>query len=113
MREAEELWGRCEDLAAEARLPGRVVGPLCDAARGLQLRNWSYRLAVEESEGVTIDVSTASRDFRSLVDHELLTAQGETKGRYYIAADKLTAVHSSIRATRSKRDATDLFGKQG
>ena len=113
VREAEELWGRCEDLAAEARLPGRVVGPLCDAARGLQLRNWSYRLAVEESEGVKIDVSTASRDFRSLVDHELLTAQGETKGRYYTAADKLTAVHSSLRATRAKRDTTDLCGKQG
>src|SRR2546429_1572490 len=60
--------------------------------------------------GLVIDVSTASRDFRALVDHECLTAQGETKARYYNAADKLTAVHSSIRATGAKRDTTELFG---
>lgn len=111
VRETEELWGRCEEIASKAHLPMRVVGPLSDAARGLRLRNWSYRLAVEESEGVSIDISTASRDFRALVARELLTAQGETRGRYYTATEKLKAVNAEIRAGRPKRDTADLFSK--
>ncbi len=109
VQETEELWGRCEEVALNAGLPARVVGPLCDAARGLKLRNWSYRLAVEESEGYDIDISTASRDFRTLVSLGLLIPNGETRGRYYTASDKLKAVYAEIRLNRVKRDTADLF----
>ena len=113
MKETEELWLRCEEVARSSDLPARVVGPLCDAARGLRLRNWSYRLAVEESEGVEIDISTASRDFRALVARELLTPQGETRGRFYLAGDRLKAIRAEIRANRPKRERNDLFPKEG
>lgn len=109
IKETEELWGRCEELAYQANLPTRVVGPLCDAARGLRLRNWSYRLAVRESEGDEIDISTASRDFRALVRLGLLVPRGETRGRYYLASDDLKAVLDDIRKSRPRRDRTDLF----
>jgi len=113
IHETEELWGHCEDLATGLDLPMRVVGPLCDAARGLRLRNWSYRLAVKESEGVEIDISTASRDFRALVKFGLLTPQGETRGRYYTGTEKLRAVQALVRGGRPKRDTADLFRKEG
>jgi Fic family protein len=112
IKETEELWGRCEDLALEFNLPTRVVGPLCDAARGLRLRNWSYRLAVKESEGDDIDISTASRDFRALVDRGFLMPRGETRGRYYLASDELKAVLADIRKGRPTRDRADLFSPE-
>jgi hypothetical protein len=51
IREAEILWDRCDEVARRLRLPERVVGPLCDGARGLTLRNASYRTAVVEPTG--------------------------------------------------------------
>lgn len=112
IKETEELWGRCEELALHSGLPSRVVGPLCDAARGLRLRNWSYRLAVDESEGAAIDVSTASRDFRSLVARDLLVSRGETRGRYYLAAERLKAVLGDIQRGQPTRDRADLFSPE-
>lgn len=112
IKETEELWGHCEQIADQSKLPNRVVGPLCDAARGLRLRNWSYRLAVKESEGDDIEVSTARRDFRALVARGLLIPRGETRGRYYLASDDLKAVLGDIRAGRPARDRADLFGAE-
>jgi Fic family protein len=109
MREAESLWERCEAIAASRRLPERVIGPLCDAARGLRLRNSSYRTAGGESFGAEIDVQTASRDLRTLVAAGLLITRGETRGRYYWGAPDLRREFQEIRADRPKRTTTDLF----
>lgn len=109
VKDTEALWSRCEDIARSAGLPMRVVGPLCDATRGYRLRNWSYRLAVEESEGVEIDIATASRDFRALVNKELLVSRGETRGRFYIPGERLHALRMELRAERPPRDTVDLF----
>lgn len=108
IREAEMLWDRCEELAKRHRLPERVIGPLCDGARGLTLRNASYRTAVEGSTGEGIDAQTASRDLRSLVTAGLLQCQGETKGRLYGGAPDLRRVHQEVRATREMRGTPDL-----
>ncbi len=111
--DAEELWTRCEEIAAREGLPSRVVGPLCDAARGLRLRNWSYRLAVRESEGVDVEISTASRDLRALVSKGLLVARGETRGRVYLPGEALHALRMEFRAKRPRRNTVDLFSKDG
>lgn len=112
IKETEDLWERCEEMVYVMDLPSRSVGPLCDAARGLRLRNWSYRLAVKESEGSEIDISTASRDFRALVARGLLIPKGETRGRYYLASDDLRAVLGDIRKSRPGRDKADLFSPE-
>lgn len=109
VREAEELWGRCHDLARERRLPERVVGPLSDAARGFRLRNSSYRIAVSDSDGHEVDVQTASRDLRSLVTAGLLEAHGETRGRYYFRAATLQDAFEDVRSRKPKSESVDLF----
>jgi Fic family protein len=109
IREAEALWDRCEQLAAEHELPNRVVGPLSDAARGLRLRNASYRSAVIESTGDEIDVQTASRDLRALVERGLLESRGETKGRLYSGTPVLRQAFAEVRRMKPKREDADLF----
>jgi Fic family protein len=113
VEETEALWGRCEQLAVAHDLPARVVGPLSDAARGLRLRNWSYRLAVEESEGGEIDVQTASRDLSALVRRGLLEPRGATRGRFYLGTEALKREHAVIRKEMPRWTATDLFTKEG
>lgn len=113
VREAEELWDRCETIARDARVPTRSVGPLSDAARGRRIRNWSYRSTVAESEGYEIDVATASRDLRTLVKAGLLVPQGETRGRFYVAADTLKRERAEVRAQRPAALTEDLFEESG
>jgi Fic family protein len=109
IREAEALWDRCEGIVRERHVPDRAVGPLCDAARGLKLRNPSYRAAVHESTGDGIDVQTASRDLRTLVEAGLLQSQGETRGRVYVGTPVLREVYMAVRAMKPKRETVDLF----
>jgi Fic family protein len=109
INEAEALWDRCEHLAIERHPPDRVVGPLCDAARGLKLRNPSYRTAVEQSTGEGIDVQTASRDLRALVEADLLVSRGETRGRQYVATPTLRQVYVEVRSMKPARETVDLF----
>src|ERR1051326_912039 len=109
IREAEILWDRCEELMAEHRLPARVIGPLCDAARGLRLRNASYRSAATESYGEDVDVQTASRDLHSLVARGLLVTSGHTRGRYYHGSPVLQDVFRDVRSQKPHHERIDLF----
>ncbi len=113
VQEAESLWGECEQLAESASLPERVIGPLSDAARGLRLRNASYRTAVSESDGTEVDVQTASRDLRALVEGGLLYPHGETRGRYYVRTERVGTMFEKIRSAKPKFESVDLFGPQG
>jgi Fic family protein len=113
VREAEDVWARFEQLVGERGLPARAVGPLCDASRGLRMHNWSYRLAVEESEGHTIDPAMASRDLKALVNAGLLAPRGETRGRYYLGTPDLTAVRREVRTEYPIGPVTDLFETDG
>lgn len=105
---AEELWERCEALAADHRLPARVIGPLCDAAQGLRMRNASYRDAVRTSDGIEISEQTASNDLRKLVASDLLVAVGETRGRIYHGAPLVHDAWAAVRKSRPKQEALDL-----
>jgi len=107
--EAENLWGRCWQLAMRSGLPERSVAALSDAARGLRLRNAVYRSAVEESFGEAITLNTASRDLRACVEAGLLVPQGERRGRFYLRSEELRNVWLAIRATKPHMDTVDLF----
>jgi Fic family protein len=108
-REIEQLWRRCSEIAAEKRLSERTVGPLMDAALGFRLRNSRYRSIVEDSSAEEITELTATRDLQALVKNDLLAAGGETRGRFYVAAESLVQIQKEIRATRPPREEFDPF----
>jgi len=93
-QEADVLWRRLDELAGEHRLPERVSDALFDAARGLRVQRATYvrRLGLEER--------TATRDLSRLVDTGLLRAVGQTRGRYYLAGDALSALYGQLRSAR-------------
>lgn len=107
LRDIERLWELCAEQAVRRRLPQRTVPALVDAARGLRICNSSYRRLVESSEGETITDHTASRDLKSLVTAGLLDAQGERRGRLYVAAADLRAIWATVRLLRRTPDASD------
>jgi Fic family protein len=109
VEEAETLWDACTLLVAGEGLPLRSVGPMTDAARGLRIRNSSYRAVVEASEGETISEQTASRDLKALVDTGALIAVGEKRARFYRAGRPLSDIWESVRASRLPREADDPY----
>jgi DNA-binding transcriptional ArsR family regulator len=111
--EIEDLWDRCAGIATEARLPERSIGPLCDGARGRRLRNWSYRQAVEESDGTALTEQAATRDLKALVKAGLLEAEGETRGRYYVGSRRLQDQWLAIVQDRRNWSRADLFSETG
>jgi Fic family protein len=110
--ESEELWGRCETLAFSLGLPERAVGPMWDASRGIRIRNALYRRSVQESDGTEIEIQTASRDLKVLVDSGVLDPMGETRGRYYVASERLRDEWRAVRENRRRQPTVDLFGPQ-
>jgi Fic family protein len=83
------LWSEVETLVHELRLPERVISPLVDAATRYKVRNAIYRKSADISENL------ASRDLKILVDHHLLDARGENRGRHYVASTKLLELRDS------------------
>ena len=113
VRESEELWEACAEVARRRRLPDRSAGPMFDAARGLRIRNGTYRATVRASDGDEISEQLASRDLRLLVDAGILAPQGETRGRFYVATPELSGTWTAIRQRRPARTVSDdLFGGQ-
>jgi Fic family protein len=84
--EINRLWDELEILVQRANLPERTIYALADAAMNLKVRNATYRAVAEVSENL------ASRDLKTLVDHELLVADGATRGRAYVAAEILKRI---------------------
>jgi Fic family protein len=102
-RELQRVWEEVERLIEKEGLPERAAIALVEAASGLRVRNPTYRAAAEVSENV------ASRDLKLLVDAKLLIAEGEKRGRQYVAAAKLRAIHERARLPRKDEDP---FGPQ-
>ena len=94
------MWTEAESLLRELGLPDRLVHPLVDAATGYKVRNALYRKTAEISENL------ASRDLKVLVDHGLLTASGENRGRFYLPSAKLDRLRESC---YERFTATDPF----
>ena len=78
--EAHTIGSTLLELVAARGLPERTFDPVFEAAMGMRVRRPGYvrRSGIEER--------TASRDLKQLVDAGLLEAQGQTKGRFYVAA---------------------------
>lgn len=100
IRDFEALWAACDQLAQGAGLPDRTIGPLCDAARGWRLRRSQYVKQVRSTSGEVITDATATRDLVAMAKAGLLVAQGERRGRSYMAADHLRAEWAALRRTR-------------
>lgn len=82
-RQLERIWNELEIEVGRRKLPERCILALVDATTGLRVRNSTYRVAAEVSDGA------AARDLKVLVEAGLLVAQGEKRGRYYVAAPTL------------------------
>jgi Fic family protein len=109
IEETEALWDRCEQLARRHKLPDRTVGPLCDAARGWQLRRSLYVKSVMASAGEQITDATATRDLGAMAKAGLLEPVGEKRGRSYQPTDELRNAWHSIRQSRPKRPDDDPY----
>ena len=101
-KEMGRLWGELERMAERLQLPDRVVHALSDAALGYRVRNATYRNEV----GISVDL--ASRDLRTLVKSGLLQAQGERRGRHYVAAEPIREIRSRIREPKVIQDPFEL-----
>ena len=80
-----------EQLIKTKGLPELVINALSDAAFGYRVQNATYRVIAEVADAV------ASRDLKSLVDNGLLAADGEKRGRAYIAAPILKSIRERTR----------------
>lgn len=102
--ESEQMWTRFEEMIKNLGLIERCLIGMFDAAIGMRVRNATYRAAFEEM-GEDIPEATATRDLRQMVEAGLLTAHGEKRGRYYVAAEPLKELRAEIVAERDE----DLF----
>lgn len=96
LAEAEVLGQEILRLIEERGLPERVFDPLFDATLGLRVRRPTY---VKRSG---LEDRTATRDLKELVDAGLLTAFGQTKGRYYLAAGDVKELRSASTRRRAR-----------
>lgn len=105
LRRNQELGTVYNDLLhvlRQRRLHERHALALLEAAFGSRVRNASYRV----SAGISNNL--ASRDLKHLVDSGLLVAQGEKRGRHYVAGPEVRAIRE---ARRLKKEATDPFSE--
>jgi hypothetical protein len=73
----QRVWAELEQILAKRGINDRALPTVADAAFGYRIRRSHYMNAAGVSEQV------ASRDLKILVDHGLLTGEGETRGRTY------------------------------
>lgn len=90
-RELARLWDSLERIVGDRGLPERLLLALADAALGLSVRNATYRTAAEISDNL------AGRDLKTLADAGLLIAQGERRGRRYVAAPAILDIRTRTR----------------
>jgi Fic family protein len=94
VEEASRMYEKLDALVAAERLPDRVAFPLYDALIGLRVRRSAYERAA------ALEPGAAARDLRTLVAHDLLQPVGVTRGRLYLATDRLLQIRNAIAATR-------------
>jgi len=94
VNESSRLWALLDARAKNIGLLERVIFALFDAASGFRVHNARYRSLSE------VSLHVASRDLKALVDHGLLLAQGENRGRFYVASDALKAIRAEARTVR-------------
>jgi Fic family protein len=111
VEETEKLWLALEPLMLQYGIQERAINALFDVANGFRVRRSTY-MAYLETAGEPISEQTATRDFKDLVSHGLLTPRGEKRGRYYVASDTIRDIRRKIVAERDPRDDVDPFTVQ-
>ena len=109
MQRSEALWITLSDLAAQRRLPERVVGPLAEAAYSRRIRRATYVESIETTQGESVADLTASRDLRALVNAGLLEPVGDTKGRYYIPSRALLDARDEVAQRYPRVEQVDPY----
>lgn len=97
-RELERVYAELQALTDRLGLHERTTLALVEAAFGFRVRNASYRVAAE------VSVNLASRDLKALVDHGLLVASGERRGRHYAPADRVLQIRDRHRLPKNRGD---------
>jgi Fic family protein len=100
-REIERVYNDLHKLVTSLGLPERTALALLEALSGLRVRNASYRVSADISNNL------ASRDLKALVDAELLTPQGERRGRSYSPADLVKRIRDRHRTAKDVEDPFD------
>jgi len=93
--EMGRLWDALEVEIEGKRLPPRAIFALADAAYGYKVRNATYRATAE----ITDDL--AGRDLKELVEAGLLVAEGERRGRVYVASEYLRSIRTRTLTKRT------------
>ncbi len=92
--EASEIWAELDTLASTNHLPDRVTGILYEAVLGYRVRRSGYMKLTE------VEKHTATRDLGRLTELGLLHPQGETRGRHYLAGERLRELREECRRRR-------------
>jgi Fic family protein len=94
--DTSRTWAQLEEAVKRRRLPERVVFALYPAAIGLKVRRPVYERDAD------IELGTANRDLRMMVQGGLLEPQGETRGRYYVGTPALRQIRQSVIGERPR-----------
>ncbi|CAN5255290.1 Fic family protein [soil metagenome] len=100
------IWDVLEKLLAERRLPDRCIYALADATMGFKVRNSNYRNIAD------ISLNLASRDLNTLVENDLLKAQGEARGRFYTATEELEAIRKETAPAKKIDDPFETIAPE-
>ncbi len=92
--EAVQQWSSIDALSREHKLPERMGDALFDGLLGFRLTRPSY------AARSGLDDRQATRDLARLTDLGMLTAHGQTRGRYYTAGPVLSQMKDQTRADR-------------
>jgi Fic family protein len=94
--QAMAMWEAIDQLRSRLNFPERMDLALYEAALGYRIRRSTY---IKRAE---VEDRTASRDLKAFVQHGLLTAVGETRGRHYVAGPGLEPVLEARRKARTR-----------
>lgn len=97
-REIQRLWDVLEVEVERRSLPERTLFALADAAIGLRVRNATYRPIADVTDQV------AGRDLKALAEAGLLVAQGERRGRFYVASELVLRIRAETRESHRIED---------
>jgi Fic family protein len=94
MDEASEIWKELDELIGAYHLPERMTGTLYEAVLGYRVRRPGYM------KMAGVEKHTATRDLSRLAELQLLHPRGETRGRHYLAGQRLRELREECRKRR-------------
>lgn len=99
---SNELWGALAEMAESRGFKERAINALFPASQGLRVRRPGYQ------EDAEVEEVTANKDLKGMLDAGLLTARGQTRGRFYTGSAELRKVYGKISGAH-KQQLTDPY----